>query len=132
MDMGGLLMIYKSDIQIEADIARAEAADLEDDRGLNDVSEIIIKKFKTKGVYKIFMFYSDDPIRFGARVFYETNDQVAAAKKSGLNDEVCHAVYQALLQVGRSSATPENVDCEFDSHENVKKVCNGNYLTYLR
>ena len=128
-------MISNSHIPTDEDFARADAMEKKRYRGLDDVSEQIKRAFSAEGVHEIFMFYSKilgKSKLFYARIFYDTDSKMDEATTNGLNDRIRKAVYEDLVAVGRTDATPENIECIFDSHQNVVRDCDGDYLTYLR
>ena len=131
MDMGSDKM-NSNNIPSEEDFRRAEAADAEQHRGLSDVRDQMLHRFKKDEVYELFMFYSEEIDTFGALVFYRWDKQIAEAEKSGLASQIKDAVFEELENVGRGSRDTIRVDFEFDSHENVEKYYGGNYFLRLR
>lgn len=121
-----------NNIPTDEDFKRAEAADAERNRGLSDVSSHILRCFGGNDVHQVFMFYSPRIEAFGAFVFFRTNKQIEAAKKSGLCEQIKQAVIEELERVGRGTRDTMKVDFEFDSHENVEANFEGDYYLRLR
>lgn len=114
------------------EIARADARRAEDNHGLSAVSIRLIDSFRKDGLHDAFIFYAREDDSFWARLFYEREEQIEAAETSGLSDRIREAVREELEDVGRGQLETLKVNCQFESHEQVMKTCNGDYLTYLR
>jgi len=119
-------------IPSEEDFARADALELERDKGLSDVRDRLLEQFRDKGVHELFVFFSPDTETFGAYVFFLKNDQVEDAKKSGLSSQIEEAIRNELENVGRGDRDLLKLNVEFDSHENVEKNYGGDYFDRLR
>ena len=119
-------------IPSEEDFKRANAADEFRHRGLSQVSEQILNRFKSSDVYEAFMFYSPAKDIFGAYVFYRWDRQIEEAERSGLACQIKEAVYEELENVGRGNRSMIKVEFEFDSHENVERNYKGDYFDRLR
>lgn len=122
----------KRKIPSEEDFARADAADAYDNRGLNELCENILKRFKNDKLHEFFVFYSPNTDSFYPYIFYRWEREVAEAEKSGLSSRIEDAVYEELEKVGRGKRGEIKVNFEFDSHENVEKNYEGNYYLRLR
>lgn len=119
-------------IPSDEDFARASQAMSENNRGLDKVHDRITKRFKNTCLHEFFMFYSPKIGTFGAFVFFRSNEQIAAAEKSGLSSQIKQAVIEELENVGRGDKDTLKVDFEFDSHENVEANYEGDYYLRLR
>jgi hypothetical protein len=122
----------KNNPPTEEEIARAEAADAHDYRGLSDVDEHIKERFKADGLHESFMFYSPNTEKFYARLFYEHDHQIQEAEESGLAERIKDEVLYALEEVGRGERGTLQVEFEFDSHDNVERNYEGDYFLRLR
>lgn len=114
------------------DFARARAAMKENDRGLDEVRERICHRFREAGLHEAFVLFSPKKNLFVAYLFYQRNEQVEAAEKSGLSLGIKQAVIEELENVGRGNRDALKVDFEFDSHENVEASFEGDYYLRLR
>ena len=121
-----------NNIPTDEDFKRAEAADAERNRGLNEVSVQVLHRFEKNDVHKVFMFYSQRIDTFGAFIFYRWDKQISEAEKSGLASQIKKAVLEELENVGRGDCESLRVDFEFDSHENVEQNYEGDYCLRLR
>lgn len=119
-------------IPSDEDFARARAAMRRNDRGLGDVRERVLERFREFGVHEVFIFYSPGKDAFVAYTFYEVERQIADAERSGLGARIMDAVYEELEDVGRGSRDSLRVDFEFDSHESVERNYEGDYFLRLR
>ena len=131
MDMGGCEM-SKNNIPSEEDFKRAEIADQERHRGLSEVRNRILHRFRKDGVHETFMFFSPEKNSFGAFVFYRWNRQIEEAEELGLTSQIKNAVFEELEKVGRGNRGAIRVDFEFDSHENVEQNYEGDYYMRLK
>lgn len=131
MDMGGIQMSSNS-IPTEEDFARARAKMRERERGLSEVRSRIVERFQREGLHEAFVFYSQSNDLFVAYLFYQRNEQIEAAEKSGLSAKIRQAVLEDLEQVGRGKQDAIKVNFEFDSHENVEANFEGDYYLRLR
>lgn len=122
----------QNDIPTEEDFTRAKALMKERNRGLSEVCDQIIKRFKKEGLHEFFLFYSQKINAFRAYVFYGQEQQIEEAEKSGLSSRIQDAVFEELERVGRGSKNEIKVDYEFDSHENVEQNYEGDYNLRLR
>jgi len=98
------------------------------DRGLGDVRERVLERFRELGVHEAFVFYSPGKDTFVVYVFYEVERQIAEAQRSGLEARIMDAVYEELEDVGRGRRDSLRVDFEFDSHESVERSYEGDYF----
>ncbi|CAM4419521.1 MAG: hypothetical protein LEGION0403_FIIPPAGN_02142 [Legionella sp.] len=119
-------------IPTEADFARADAEDAKRNRGLSDICERIVNKYKLKNIHKVFAFYSQRGDSFGFYIFYNFDYQIKEARDSGLEEVLKRDVLQELEIEGRGKMDKLKVDFEFDSHENVEKNYEGDYFLRLR
>lgn len=121
-----------NNIPTAEDFARARAAMKEHDRGLSEVRDKISKRFREAGLHETFVLYSPANALFVAYLFYQRNDQIEAAAKSGLSLQIKQAVLEELERVGRGNRETIKLDLEFDSHENVEANFEGDYYLRLR
>lgn len=122
----------RPNIPSEEDFARATAAMKNDDRGLSDVRQRILERFRDVGVHECFVLYSRPTDTFIAYVFYLSERDISEGAQSGRWAEIREAVYDELAAVGRGNRDKLNVTVEFDSHENVEKNYEGDYFNRLR
>jgi len=115
-------------IPTDEDFARARVAMRRNDRGLGDVRERVLERFRELGVHEAFVFYSPGKDTFVVYVFYEVERQIAEAQRSGLEARIMDAVYEELEDVGRGRRDSLRVDFEFDSHESVERSYEGDYF----
>ncbi len=121
----------KNNIPSEEDFARASAAMKKRSRGLSDVRERILGRFKSSGkLHEFFILDCSDRV-FRAYVFYPMDKDIAEAHKLGLEAEIKDAVFEALELVGRGDRNSVEVVFEIDSHENVDREFEGNYFNRL-
>ena len=121
-----------NNIPTPEDFARARAAMKESDRGLSEVRERISQRFQGSELHETFVLYSPVNALFVVYVFYQRNEQIEAAKKSGLSSKIQQAVIEELENVGRGKRDTLKVDFQFDSHENVEANFEGDYYLRLR
>lgn len=131
MDMGGGSMNHNS-IPSEEDFARAKAAMRSNDRGLSEVRDDILSRYKAKGLHEFLILYSPSTCTFGAYVFYRWARQIKELEEAGLSAEIRESVLNALTAVGRGNRDLLRVDFEFDSHENIEQNYEGDYYARLR
>jgi hypothetical protein len=129
MDMGGRAM--SKNIPSEEDFARASAAMKRRSRGLSDVREKILERFKRSGEVHEFFVLDSSERSFRAYVFYPQDKDIQEAEKSGLEARIKDAVFNELENVGRGERNTVEVEFEFDSHENVERQFEGNYYNRL-
>jgi hypothetical protein len=67
---------------------------------------------------------------YQAYVFYESDADIEACRSSDLEQAIKDAICKGLAST--SEGNQPTVAFTFDSHENVKKQCNGDYWKYLR
>jgi hypothetical protein len=127
--MGGDKMKNRN-IPTDEEFARASAAMRYQARGLNEVCERVLSRFR-ETLREIFVFDHSE-LSFGACVFYLQERQVNEAKRSGLESKIKEAIFEELENVGRGNRNTIMVEFEFDSHENIEKKFNGNYYDRLR
>jgi hypothetical protein len=117
----------------EEEFARAHAKMAEQNHLFARVRENLLKSTPA-GVplHDVFLFPSPNA-DYDAFVFYNTQRDVEACRSNG-NDEMLRAaiVRAFATTLGCSETTAPTIRVLFDSHEHVKKVCNGNYFQYLR
>ena len=118
-------------IPSEEELARASAALRRRARGLSEVRARLLARFKERGLAEAFVMDRAEH-KFHVFVFYESNDQIRAAVRSGLSAEITKTVYKELEAVGRGDRDQNEVAFEFDSHENVEKNYEGDYYLRLR
>lgn len=116
----------------EEDFARAKSAMKNRDRGLSDVRERVLRRFRGRGVHEFFILYSPATETFAAYVFYPLGREIGEADASGLSGETKDSVYEELIAVGRGKRDTPNVVFEFDSHENIEQNYEGDYYNRLR
>lgn len=120
-----------SGVPSEEEMARAKAAMREEYRGLSDVCDQILIRFRKDGVHEVYIFYDSDTDVFYPIIFYQWEKQIKEAEESGLSSRIKDAVYEELERVGRGNKDNIKVVFEFDSHENVEKNFDGNYYERL-
>ncbi len=119
-------------IPSEMDFARARLAMRKWDQGLSEVRAKILEGFSKEGLHEVFVFYSPGNHLFVIHLFYQQDNQIDAAEKSGLTNRIRSAVIEELERVGRGERSSIQVQVSVDSHENVEKNFNGNYFLRLR
>jgi hypothetical protein len=130
-DIGGN-NVSKNKIPTEEEFARAKAAMRQNDRGLSEVCERMLNRYKDEGVHKVFVFLSPHHREFGVYVFYRLDRQIAESDASGLSARIQVAVIDELVAVGRGSREELAVTFQFDSHEGVEREYGGDYFDRLR
>ena len=115
-------------IPTEAEFERASAIHRERYRGLGDLSEKVLMEFRPKGFLHEFFMFASSENKFFAHVFYRLTSQIEEAEKNGISQEIIDYVNAALKQAGRTGT----IKFEFSSHEIVRRVCGGDYFTFLR
>lgn len=118
-------------IPSDEDFARASAVLKHRSRGLSEVSEKILARFKTGGEIHEFFILDGSEHSFGAYVFYPTDADIVKAAESGLESRIKDAVFEELENVGRGNRNTVEVEFEFDSHENVERNYEGDYYNRL-
>ena len=121
-----------NNIPSDEDFIRAKNAMRKNDQGLSHVCEQILIRFREKGVYKVFLFFSPKSQEFGAYVFFRWAREIQEAEKSGLAVQIKDMILEELEKVGRGSRHTMRVIFEFDSHENVISNFEGDYYLRLR
>lgn len=122
----------KNRMPSKKDFERADAADAFRNRGLREVHDQTLNRFKNDKLYEIFLFYSPAIDTFGVYVFYEFERHIKEAEESGLASRIQDAVIEELEKVGRGKRGELKVNFEFDSNENVEKNYEGDYYLRLR
>ena len=123
---------YTPKIPTEEELEHASDVIAENIRGLDEVCDKILKRFKKDGIHEIYLFYSRTHDTFGAYIFYRWDRQIKEASQSGLSDQIVTEIHEELEKIGRGSRKNIKVNFEFDSHENVEKNYEGDYLLRLR
>lgn len=121
----------KKSIPTEDDFERASAALKKRSRGLSDIRENIIARFKGGGFLHEFFILDCAESAFRVFVFYKFDIQIDEAEKAGISEQIKNAVFEELELAGRGSRGEIEVYFEFDSHEGVQRTCGGNYYNRL-
>lgn len=112
-------------------LARADAMMKQRHRGLSEVCDYLMMKYKRQGIHQVFLFYSPKTDGFYPKIFYNYDRQIQEDEASGLADAVKKDTLQALEAVGRGAQETLKVEFEFDSHENVVNNYEGDYFLRL-
>ncbi|MEO8410936.1 MAG: hypothetical protein ABI478_10225 [Propionivibrio sp.] len=117
-------------IPSDEDFARASAALKSRSRGLSEVRDRVISRFR-EALHEFFILDCSE-MSFRAYVFYHWKRQVDEAKVSGLASQIREAVFEELENAGRGNRSTVQIEFEFDSHESVEREFNGDYYSRLR
>jgi hypothetical protein len=118
-------------IPSEEDFARASAAMKNRSRGLSDVRDRILERFKPSGELHEFFILDCSERSFRAYVFYPRMEDITAAVQSGLEVRIKNAVFDELEKAGRGNRDTVTIEFELDCHENVEREYEGNYYNRL-
>jgi hypothetical protein len=116
----------------DEDFARANRVMQERFRNLSIVEENIVQRFERRCPLAKFVLLPHDERSFEAYVFFETDKDIDACKRSGVTQEIIEAVYEELERAGRGTRPGITVRFGWDSHENVVINYDGDYLLRLR
>ena len=122
----------KRKIPSEEEFLQAKANMRENDRGLSDLSDRVVKRFCDRGVYKCFTLYSPRVDTFFCYIFFEFHRQIANAEQSDFSCEISFYLKTELTSIGRLTSSFQQIAIEFDSHENICQTYNGDYFLRLR
>jgi hypothetical protein len=115
-----------------ADFERADRLMAHRTRGLDRVRDRVLAHFRDRGeLHECFVFDVTE-VAFRAYVFYEKEENIEAAQRTGLDQRIVEFVYDALEQEGRGNRKDIKVAFEFDSDENVQKKFKGSYWLRLK
>lgn len=118
-------------IPTDEDFARADAHMAAQNRMFATIRGDVFNSFASRiPLHDIFLF-PGPTTDFEAYVFYESDADIDVCRASGVEQAIKDAISQAFA-ARRDNGTPPTVTFNFDSHENVKKQCNGNYHKYPR
>ncbi len=112
------------------EIAKAHMQDALQWRGLEAVTRNVKRVFAGRCSLYYFAIIPEGDKRFRVFVFFNKDKDVELSQSQGVAEQIKDFVLEELECVGRGSRNELEVYFEFDSHENVKKECGGNY--YLR
>lgn len=127
---GGQTMSKK--IPSEEDFARAKKFMADRYRNLDAVETAVKQRFKVRcPLHNVYLLAQED-VDFRAYVFFETDADVSACKADGTTKALEDAFYDELARYGRGERSKIVVAFEWDSHENVEKNYDGDYLSRLR
>jgi hypothetical protein len=119
-------------IPSDEDFERADKWMEEQDRHLSQVCERVKSLFKSKcRLHNIYLLWQRD-VDFRTYVFFKKNSDLEACKSNGIVTSIESAVYDELERFGRGKRGEIEVAFEYDSHENVTKNYDGDYLLRLR
>jgi hypothetical protein len=119
----------RSQVPTEEDFARAEAHMEAQNRMFATVRDNVFRSFAGRvPLHEIFLF-PGPTTDYEAYVFYESDADIEACRGSGVEQAIRDAICQEFAST--SDARSPTVAFKFDSHESVKKQCNGNYRKYL-
>jgi hypothetical protein len=128
MDMGGRELKNRS--PTDEEFARASAAMKYRSRGLSDVRDKILLRFHE--ILHEFFIRDCSETSFIAIVFFRLERQIEESKRSGFASQIEEAVFEEMESVGRGGRNMIEIRFDFDSHERVERVFNGNYFNRLR
>ena len=120
----------KRKVPTEEDFARAHAAMAAELRILATVRDCVMRSFLFHLPLHDILLFPSRKTNYQAYVFYESNADVESCRVSGADEELKYAIAQAFASTSDTGTAP-TVAVEFDSYENVKKKCNGDYRKYL-
>lgn len=114
-------------IPSEADFERAKKIQREMDSHFKRIRENILGAFGDAiPIHEIFIF-PDTDTNYSVVVFMNTNADVQQHTNAEMGPKLRKAFEEEFDKWNSSTC-----DVTFDSHENVKRISNGNYLQYLR
>lgn len=121
----------QKNIPTNEDFARASMALKKRSRGLSQVRDKILERFRGEdGLYEFFILDCSQE-SFRAYVFYRWDRQIEECELSGLSAKIINAVFDELERIGRGKRSEVEVYFEFDSHEAVEQSYDGNYYNRL-
>jgi hypothetical protein len=118
-------------IPSEEEFAQASAAMSEINKLFAEVGDTVLRSFSGKAPLHDLYFFGHPEKEVQVHVFYETERDIEACHTNGIAKQLEDTI-RVELQVRSSDSTRSEITIIHDSHEKVKKVCNGNYLQYLR
>lgn len=120
----------RSRIPTEEDFARAKAQMAAQDRIFRIVRDRVFRTFAGQvPLHEIYLF-PGPTTDYEAYVFYERKSDVETYHNGDVEHAIKNAISEAFAAFSENGMQP-TVSCRFDSHENVKSQCNGNYRKYL-
>ncbi len=119
-------------IPTDEEFERASHLMAESMRGLDELHSEFMKRFGESSQIRQFFILDQEDVDFRVYVFFERNDDVAAARNSGLDCEMTDFVYSELERLGRESRNAIDIAFGFDSDENVQAHYEGDYFLRLR
>lgn len=123
--------LRSSQIPTDEDFARADALMAARERKFAVVRDKVLRSFAGQiPLHDIFLFCGP-ATDYDAYVFYESTADMEACRANGAEQAIREAICQGFAEFSEHGTQP-TVTFNFDSHENVKRQCNGNYDKYLR
>ena len=119
------------DIPSDENFRRASEAIRKRSRGLSEIRDEILNKFRGSVIHEFFIFDLSEK-SFKAFVFYNTNKQLEESDNTEFAEELQETIFELLEKFGRGKREDIDLKLEFDSHENVNQLFGGDYFTRLR
>lgn len=107
----------------------ARNAAAEDER-LEEISAAFLDRFAGGGSVREFMLLPQIDVGFRAYIFFETDTEVEACRKSGLAQQMREFLSGCLRPL--DGQEPDLLALEIDSHANVVRDFEGSYFLRLR
>ena len=94
------------------------------------IRDHVLKSFAGRvPLHEIFLF-PGPTTDYDACVFYESDADIEACRINGAEQALKDAILQGFAAIKNDSGVSPTVAFKFDSHEKVKKRCNGKTLLY--
>ena len=121
-----------NNILSEEDFARAKKFMADRYRNLDAVENAVKLRFmKCCPLHNVYLLAQED-VDFRAYVFFENDVNVLECNANGTTNAMEDAFYDELARFGRGRRGEIVVAFVWDSHENVEKNYDGDYLSRLR
>lgn len=118
-------------IPSEEEFAKASAALSRINKYFAEVRDRVLRSFGGKAPLHNLYFFGHPEKMVQVHVFFDTERDKNTCHMNGIDKQIEDAIRMELRVRNLDSTCPE-IKLVYDSHENVQKVCNGNYLQYLR
>jgi len=118
-------------IPSEEEFAHASAALSRINKLFAEVRDAVLRSFSSKAPLHDLYFFGHPEKKCQVHVFYDTERDIDVCHTNGIAKQLEDAIREEL-QVRSPDPGRFEITIIHDSHEKVQKVCNGNYLQYLK
>ena len=120
-------------IPTDEEFARASESMSAQHRMFATIRDHVLRLFAAQAqLHDIYFFGSETD--YEAHIFYDSEADIERCRVNGVERMLKEAICQAFAGTAKSqgSSISPTLAFKFDSHENVKRRCNGNYDKYFR